>query len=961
MTGTDADAGAANDPAARLLAIVEGVVGELKPGRRGPPVRLDSSLDGDLGLDSLARVELAGRIEAAFGRRLSDEAAAGAASVRDLLDAVTGAAATEGRAGGGAVAAAAPVGTGLPAEARDGGLAAAPPAVQTLGGVLAWHAARHPDRLHLRLYADDDEGSGLTYGALYAQALAVAGGLQAAGIGQGEPVALMLPTGLPYFAAFFGTLLAGAICVPIYPPSRNSRIKEHVQRHLGILANAGARALIVPGEAVALARSLQAQSATLRTVATVEELAGRGEPLREVRVAAEDPALLQYTSGSTGAPKGVTLTNANLLANIRAMSAALAAGPSDVFVSWLPLYHDMGLIGAWLGSLHQGVPLVLMSPLAFLARPGRWLHAIHRFRGTISGGPNFGYELLLRHVRDEELGRLDLSSWRVAFNGAEPVSAETIERFCARFAAAGFRREALCPVYGLAENAVGLAFPPLGRGPLIDSIDRDELARSRRAVPASGDGALRLVACGHPLPDHDIRIVDATGFELPERREGRLQFRGPSATSGYWRNEEATRRLLDGDWRESGDLAYLAGGDVYITAREKDLIIRGGRNVHPADIEAAVGGLAGLMPGRIAAFGDAGAGGGSERLIVMAETRKREAAALDALRAEINGRVAEIAGSPPDDVALVPANTIPRTSSGKIRRQASREVWRRGLADRPPAGASLASLRRTAASAGRRRRQGFSTAAGILFAGWAWAALALLAPLLWIAMLLPSRSWRWGAVHRTARLLFLITATPLRVRGGDNLARGNAVLVANHASYLDVLALAATLPRPVAFVAKAELGRRWYSRWPLQRIGVQFVERFDRRRGLQDYRAVASAASDGRSPLFFPEGTFRRAPGLMPFRLGAFLCAVEAGVPVIPLVVTGTRAILPSDSWFPRHGRVEVTVAQPIAPGGSGWRAALALRDRTRVVMLPLTGERDAGDAEPAIFATGLSAAADQG
>ena len=959
MTGNDADTRAANDPAARLLSIVEGMVRELKPGRSTAPVRLDSALDRDLGLDSLARVELTGRIEAAFGQRLSDEAATGAASVRDLLDALT-APAAEGRAAATPVPAALP--ESAPPAGDDADYAPAPPSVLTLDGVLAWHADRHPDRRHLRLYADDNDGEALTYGALSERDPAVAGGLPAAGAGQGDTVALMLPTGLAYFAAFFGTLLAGAICVPIYPSSRNVRIEEHVRRHLGILANAGARALIVPGEAVPLARLLRAQSDTLGVVATVEELAGRGNPLRPVRVAAEDPALLQYTSGSTGAPKGVILTHANLLANIRAMSAALAVGTGDVFVSWLPLYHDMGLIGAWLGTLHQGVPLVLMSPLAFLARPSRWLRAISRFRGTISGGPNFGYELLLRQVRDEELGGFDLSSWRVAFNGAEPVSAETIERFCERFAPAGFRREAVAPVYGLAENSVGLAFPPLGRGPLIETIDRDELARSRRAIPASGDGTLRVVACGHALPDHDIRIVDAAGFELPERHEGRLQFRGPSATRGYWRNAEATRRLRDGDWRQSGDLAYLAGGEVYITAREKDLIIRGGRNIHPADVEAAVGSLSGLLPGRIAAFGDAGqGGGGSERLIVMAETRKREPAALDALRAAINGRVAEIAGSPPDDIALVPANTIPRTSSGKIRRQACRTVWQRGSMERPPAFAWLASVKLAAAVAGRRLRHGFRTAAGILYAGWAWSMLALLAPLLWLALLLPYRSWRWQAIHRTARLLLLTTATPLRVHGVDNLARGNAVLVANHASYLDVLALAAALPRPVAFIAKAELGQKWYSRWPLQRIGVLFVERFDRRRGLEDYRAVARAARDGGSPLFFPEGTFRRAPGLMPFRLGAFLCAVEAEVPVISLVLTGTRSILPSDSWFPRHHRVDVTVGSPLAPDGDGWHAALALRDRTRAVMLPLTGERDAGDAEPAIFASRFSAAADPG
>ena len=270
----------------------------------------------------------------------------------------------------------------------------------------------------------------------------------------------------------------------------------------------------------------------------------------------------------------------------------------------------MGLIGAWLGSLHQATPLVLMSPLAFLARPARWLRAIHRFRGTHLGRP----ELRVRAAAPARPRRGAAQARPVVLAGGlqrrRAGQRRTVERFCTRFAAAGFRREAMTPVYGLAENSVGLAFPPLGRGPVIDRIDRELLGRSGRAVRSDAEESrtISLVACGRPLPGHDIRIVDAAGFELPERREGRLQFRGPSATRGYWRNDAATRRLLDGDWRETGDLAYVAGDDVYITARTKDLIIRGGRNIHPADIEAAVGGLPGLLPGRVAAFGDAECG-----------------------------------------------------------------------------------------------------------------------------------------------------------------------------------------------------------------------------------------------------------------------------------------------------------------------------------------------------------------
>jgi acyl-CoA synthetase (AMP-forming)/AMP-acid ligase II len=268
---------------------------------------------------------------------------------------------------------------------------------------------------------------------------------------------------------------------------------------------------------------------------------------------------------------------------------------TDVFVSWLPLYHDMGLIGAWLTSLHFGFPLVVMSPLRFLARPARWLQAIHEHGGTISGGPNFGFELCLRRIDDDELEGSTSQSWRIAFNGAEPVSPDTVTRFAERFARFGLRPEALTPVYGLAECAVALTVPPLDRGARIDRVARQPLARHGRAEPADDTEKhpVRHVACGKPLPGHHVRIVDDAGRVLPDRREGRIQFRGPSATSGYYRNPQATRELFDGDWLNTGDLGYLAEGDLFVTGRTKDLIIRAGRNLHPAELEEAVGRLPG--------------------------------------------------------------------------------------------------------------------------------------------------------------------------------------------------------------------------------------------------------------------------------------------------------------------------------------------------------------------------------
>ena len=321
---------------------------------------------------------------------------------------------------------------------------------------------------------------------------------------------------------------------------------------------------------------------TLRAVLNAQQIAsaagapepaaapGEWRPVEHLthRAREEDIAFLQYTSGSTGDPKGVTLTHANLLANIHSIVSGLDVQPEDVAVSWLPLYHDMGLIGAWFVPLVSGNPVVVMSPLAFLSRPERWLWAIHRHRGTISPAPNFAYELCVRKIADKDLQGLDLSCWRAALNGAEPVRADTIEKFAARFAAYGFRREALLPVYGLAEASLAVSVPKIGSGYKVDRMVRETFESEGRAVPAGpGDPApLEFVNAGRPLPNVEVRIVTSDGREAGERAEGRLWFRSPSATSGYYHNPSATRELIREDgWLDSGDLAYLADGEIYIT------------------------------------------------------------------------------------------------------------------------------------------------------------------------------------------------------------------------------------------------------------------------------------------------------------------------------------------------------------------------------------------------------------
>lgn len=664
---------------------------ELQPHRRlAPAVRLDSRLDRDLGFDSLARAELLLRLERTFKVRLPEELIAEAETAQDLLDAVLRARPVQ------VTLAERPT---VPPIARPE--VSEPIAARTLIEALGTHLVMHAEREHIVLWSRDGEQR-ITYADLDRAGRAIAGGLVAHGLEPGDRVAVMLPTEAGFFSAFFGILLAGGIPVPIYPPFRRAQLEDHLRRQAGILNNAEARFLITNEEIRGAVGLLQGLVASLRHVDFVTELE-RSMPILEPCPAnAETTALIQYTSGSTGDPKGVVLTHANLLANIRAMGSVLEASSSDVFVSWLPLYHDMGLIGAWLGSLYYGAPAVIMPPLAFLADPSRWLWAIHRHRATLSAAPNFAFELCLKN---QDIDGLDLSCLRMVANGAEPVSPTTVRRFSEKFAAYGFRPEAMGPVYGLAECSVGLTFPPAGRAPIIDCVQRQSLSRTGVALPVSSHdlAGIEFVACGQPLPGHEVRIVDDRGFELPERREGRLQFKGPSATEGYFRDEVKTRALHDGDWLESGDRAYVARGDIFITGRIKDIIIRAGRNIYPHELEELVGAIEGARKGCVAVFATHDRVLGTEQLVVLAETRLTDQADLDRLRRHIIDASTDLIDMPPDAVMLVPPRTVPKTSSGKIRRAQARLLFESGAIASTPQPLSRARSSRPPASPADRR------------------------------------------------------------------------------------------------------------------------------------------------------------------------------------------------------------------------------------------------------------------
>ncbi len=908
------------------------LLSDLGGGRALAAVELDASIERDLGLGSLERVELLSRLESAFAVELPESALAEAETPADLVEFV--------------LSVEAPI-----ANAR---VEAAPPVVaspslfvesETLLEVLRLRAEAEPRRPHIRLQGERGREEVIRYGELHRRACEVAGGLAERGVGRGDTVALMLPTSSDFFSAFAGILLAGGVPVPLYPPFSLDRIEEYVGRQADILVNSQADTLITVERGRSVGQLLRSRTPNIRHVTTVDELRSSATALPALSVDPTAPALIQYTSGSTGDPKGALLSHRNLLSNIRAIGEALDLKPTDVGVSWLPLYHDMGLIGCWLTPLVFGFPITIMSPLTFLSRPERWLWAIHSRRATLSAAPNFGYELCVRKIREEKLEGLDLSSWRGALNGAEPVSADTIDRFSRRFAAYGFQPQAMTPVYGLAESSLALSIPPIGRGLRVERISRDPFENEMRATPSTDNDktALRFVSAGSPLPGHELRVVDEEGKELPERVEGALHFRGPSTMRSYFRNTEATESISKPDgWLDSGDRAFVVDGEYFITGRAKDIIIRAGRNLYPQTIEEVVADVEGVRRGCVVAFGVNDARLGTEKVVVVAEARVEADDARERLALTIHQRLLDLLGIAADEVLVVPPRTVPKTSSGKLRRSSCRSQYLKGELSRNKRGsrflvwqmaihAAVLSVRRGSSALGR-----FVYGVYVLFV-----AAGLFLPVWALSWLVPR--CLFSHLSRIGIRLFLFLAGyRLRVSGLEHLEaaiEGPFVLVSNHASYIDPLPLLAGLPLDFAFVVKSDA-----MAWPLmgrliERLGHLSVERGDRKSSVRDAEKFGDALKEGRSVFFFPEGTFTRATGLRPFKMGAFKLAAEGGWAIVPIALVGTRRFLRDGTWLPRASELTIVVEAPLLARNASLAEMVRLRDQAAEQIARHVGE----------------------
>lgn len=527
----------------------------------------------------------------------------------------------------------------------------------SLPPALAQHASDR--RTTLWIEAPGCEPVMRTPAELAAEVPRLAGALAGAGVRRGDRVLLALPTGIDFVELFWGILWAGGVAAPAYPPATARQLEAYPERLRDQIRTIGARLVVVPPE---LRDFLADQRLPAELVAPEDIRARLGEPLPALRLGPGDPALIQFSSGSTGNPKGIWLTHGNILANLRGFARRMRIQPDDFVVTWLPLYHDMGLIGTMIAPIAAAVPVAIFSPLDFLRRPAFWLQLLSRHRATIGVAPQFAYSLCARVIDPAALSGIDLSAVRILLNGAEPIDAQAVRAFERRLAPLGLRRKVVTPCYGLGEAtlAVAMAHPRTG---------------VKVATPAADRSATKVPSAGPPIDGMEVKIVGKDGRRCREGEVGEICVRGPSVTRGYLEARRLRPATDTRGWLRTGDLGFLQDGELYVTGRCKDVIIIGGRNYYPQDIEREAAQEPPLRPGRAVAFGVRDPRRGTEELVLVAEARQREVPAD--LVSRLRRRLLRRFGVVPHDLVLLDRGELPVTTSGKVRRSATRERYER--------------------------------------------------------------------------------------------------------------------------------------------------------------------------------------------------------------------------------------------------------------------------------------------
>lgn len=857
-----------------ILDVVEEISGELSPHHPCPTP--STELEVELGLGSLERLELIRRLEKRLGRSIEGQPIFTARYVSDLFGDLS--VRMEPRS---------------EVSLSQRILPKLPEHAETLLEALAYHNQQQGCEIAYIHLHQDQEAAAPTYSELLLESRKVSAGLRAKGVRPGDKVAIMLPTSTEFFSAFFGILNAGAVAVPLYPPMRLDQFDDFLARQDAILSNCEAKILITLPQFIPVATVLE-QRSSLASITSVKELR-RSAPDSVYQAAGDDIALLQYTSGSTGHPKGVPLTHRNLLVNIWALGHGFGIKDGSVSISWLPLYHDMGLIGMALLSLVFGCPIVLMAPDQFLAKPVRWLKAFSDYRGTHTCAPNFAYAICAHKIDDSELEGLDLSSWDIALNGAEPVIPSTVRAFNERFEPYGFRETSAFPGYGLAEATLAVSVNPIARGLKVLKLDREVLLKDGRVVPGQDE----VASCGFLVDNMEVRVVGDEG-PLPEGNQGHIEIRGASVMSGYLGHPPVD------DWLRVGDLGFFWEDELYITGRSKDLIVVGGRNIHPSDLEAEVGRLRGVRAGCVAAVGIES--DGTQKVLILAELRK----ANPDIQTDIQRAVNKVA-SVPCEVALLEPRTLPKTPSGKIRRQESKRRYLAGTLKPPKITAK--SLKTAAkawvGAAPKKIKRGLRGA-------WCWANLVNC----WLDLTVFRRSLRASTKKLFRRLGIKVTVE------GQPYGAGPLVVVSNHASLIDALLMFATWEgEPLKFAMAESTTKHPLLKSLAQR---QLVIRRGQGGGVAALEQLRDGLEGGSCVAVFPEGGIEHSSGLRGFAIGAFQACVQSGARLQPVAISGSRQVLPQGEMIADVGEVRISYLPVMEPMPGGFKEAAGLSKQVR-------------------------------
>ncbi len=505
------------------------------------------------------------------------------------------------------------------------------------------------------------------------------------GLAKDEKVVLMLPTGPEFVYLFFGVLMAGGVPVPVSQPAHASHLDKYLEGLAHILRDCEAKFFVAHDKLADLGHGWAGLDRLRDGLIFPQELLAP-LPAEDDRIPlpeldADDTALIQYTSGTTGLPKGVVLSHANILHNLHAIGLASAIVPDDIGLSWLPLYHDMGLIGGLLTAIYWQSRMIFMRPEAFIFNPHWYLRNIGRFGVTVGVAPNFGYHYCVARIGEEALDTIDLSSWRLALNGAEPIDRITLKKFCDKFRRCGLREDIFLPVYGMAENSLAATFPRLETPTVVRRFDRRMLEERHLAVDATSDDSrqvIDLVAVGYPVPGQQVRIADKNGATLMERQVGQILIHSPSLTRGYYKNPQATQKTIRQGWLHTGDLGFILDGQLFISGRIKEIIIKRGKNIYPYDVERVAAAVPGVRLGGCAAFAVPNEESGTEDLVLVCEAASKDPALLAQLPKAIANASLERLGLAPDRVRIVAKGSLPKTTSGKLQRLLCKRMYLQG-------------------------------------------------------------------------------------------------------------------------------------------------------------------------------------------------------------------------------------------------------------------------------------------